>query len=561
MNQILYSKKSERRTKIVALIFCVLLILAIVISISFGFANKTNTRILKGVYINDVSLANMTVEDATSKLNEKLAQMDNNVIELTYGEYKKTITAKDLGLFYSDQFVNDAYNYGRNKDLIRNNYTVLGSLLNKEYHISAQFEINEDKFQELLTALHENVEIDVKNDTYEVANGKITLEKGYEGKKIKAEELKTLLLASAVNSKIEVELPVEIEKPERVDFDKLYDEVYVEKVEASYKEGENFEVTKEVYGVYFNKEEAIKRYNELLDGKTMEIKLITVEPTVKVSDLNNELFRDVLATFSTKYDKYYTNRVKNLELAGRKVNGTILYPGEEFSYNKVVGERTVANGFKEAHVFAGGKVVDGLGGGICQVSTTLYNTVLMSDLKVTERKAHMMHTGYNEPGKDATVVYGSIDFRFVNNRKTPIKISMEVKNGVVTSTIYGLKMENEPIIEIKSVILKTIPYTTIEEKDATMNEGTTKVVQSPVNGYVSETYRIEKDASGKEISRKLISKDTYKQTSKIIKVGTKKVEKPVEPVKPVTPAEPTTPDENTPSLPTGWDNPESPYVQ
>lgn len=561
MNQILYSKKSERRTKIVALIFCILLILAIVVSISFGFANKTNTRILKGVYINDVSLANMTVEDATSKLNEKLAQMDNNVIELTYGEYKKTITAKDLGLFYSDQFVNDAYNYGRNKDLIRNNYTVLGSLLNKEYHISAQFEINEDKFQELLTALHENVEIDVKNDTYEVANGKITLEKGYEGKKIKAEELKTLLLASAVNSKIEVELPVEIEKPERVDFDKLYDEVYVEKVEASYKEGEDFEVTKEVYGVYFNKEEAIKRYNELLDGKTMEIKLITVEPTVKVSDLNNELFRDVLATFSTKYDKYYTNRVKNLELAGRKVNGTILYPGEEFSYNKVVGKRTVANGFKEAHVFAGGKVVDGLGGGICQVSTTLYNTVLMSDLKVTERKAHMMHTGYNEPGKDATVVYGSIDFRFVNNRKTPIKISMEVKNGVVTSTIYGLKMENEPIIEIKSVILKTIPYTTIEEKDATMNEGTTKVVQSPVNGYVSETYRIEKDASGKEISRKLISKDTYKQTSKIIKVGTKKVEKPVEPVKPVTPAEPTTPDENTPSLPTGWDNPESPYVQ
>ncbi len=561
MNQILYSKKSEKRTKIVALIFCILLILAIVISISFGLANKTNTRILKGVYINDMSLANMTVEEATSKLNEKLAQMDDNVIELTYGEYKKTITAKDLGLFYSDQFVNDAYNYGRNKDLIRNNYTVLGSLLNKEYHISAQFEINEDKFQELLTALHENVEIDVKNDTYEVANGKITLEKGYEGKKIKAEELKTLLLASAVNSKIEVELPVEIEKPERVEFDKLYDEVYVEKVEASYKEGEDFEVTKEVYGVYFNKEEAIKRYNELLDGKTMEIKLITVEPTVKVSDLNNELFRDVLATFSTKYDKYYTNRVKNLELAGQKVNGTILYPGEEFSYNKVVGERTVANGFKEAHVFAGGKVVDGLGGGICQVSTTLYNTVLMSDLKVTERKAHMMHTGYNEPGKDATVVYGSIDFRFVNNRKTPIKISMEVKNGVVTSTIYGLKVENEPIIEIKSVILKTIPYTTIEEKDATMNEGTTKVVQSPVNGYVSETYRIEKDASGKEISRKLISKDTYKQTSKIIKVGTKKVEKPVEPVEPVTPTEPTTPDENTPSLPTGWDNPESPYVQ
>lgn len=562
MNQILYSKKTEKRTKIVTLILCILIALVLIISVSFGLANKTNDKILKGVYINNISVANMTKEEAQERLNQELINIKNNVLEISYGEYKKTITAEDLGLYFSDEFVENAYNYGRNENLIKNNFKVLGTFFNKEYHIDAMFDIDETKYQELLNSIHENVEIDVQDDKYEVVDGKINLEKGYEGKRLKSEELKALLLASVVNSRVEIELPMEVTAPVRVDFDKLYEEVYVEKVEASYNEGENFEVTKEVYGVYFDKEATIKRYEELLDGKTMEIKLMTVEPTVKVSDLNEELFRDVLATFSTKYDKYYTNRVKNLEIAGQKVNGTILYPGDEFSYNNVVGERTVENGFKNAHIFSGGKVVDGLGGGICQISTTLYNTVLMSDLKVTERKAHMMHTGYNDPGKDATVVYGSIDFRFVNNRKTPIKIAMEVKNGVVTSTIYGLKQEDDPIIEIKSVILKTIPYTTIKENDATMDEGTTKIVQSPLNGYESETYRIEKDANGNEISKTLISKDTYKQTSKIVKVGTKKVEKPIETV---TPDEPTTPsvgvDENQSSLPTGWDNPESPYVQ
>ena len=561
MNQILYSRKNEQRAKILALVFCALLAILIIVSVSFGIANKINNKILKGVYIGEVYVGGMTSEEAEAKLDAELAKINDKTVELFANDYSKTISGKDVGASYNNTLVENAYNYGRTGNLIADNYTVLFSYFNKKYQTKAEIELNDFKYQELLNTLTAEMGTTLQNDTYEVLAEEIKVVKGQEGRTIKEEELKEKLAETLMKNHEKVEIPFEIGKPERVDFEKIYEEVFVEKVEASYKTGEAFEVVKDVRGVSFDKEVAKNEYDALEDGKEMSVKLVFAEPETTVDDLNKTLFKDVLATFSTKYDKYYTNRVTNLEVSGRKVNGTILYPGDEFSYNEVVGKRTAANGFKDAHVFAGGKVVDGMGGGICQVSTTLYNTVLLTDLKVTERKNHMMHTGYNDPGRDATVVYGSIDFRFVNTRKTPIKLEMIVKNGIVTSTIYGLKEENEPIVEIKSVILKTIPYTTIEEEDNTMDEGTTKVVQSPLNGYESETYKIIKDASGKEISKTLVSKDSYKQTSKIIKVGTKKVEV-VAPVEPEIPVVPETPVENPDtSLPTGWDNPESPYIQ
>ncbi|MBQ9266810.1 MAG: VanW family protein [Clostridia bacterium] len=558
MNQILYSRKNEQRAKGLALVFCILLALLIIVSVSFGIANKTSNKILKGVSVNGLDVGGLTKEEATDKLNEQLNSIKNGQIELSLGDYAKTITGEDLGVSYPNGLIDNAYQYGRTGNLIADNYTVLFSHFNKKYDVNIGSTIDESKFQEVVSAIREDVGATVKNDTYTIDGNKIVIEKGQEGKRIKETELENLIYANLNGENTTIEIPVEVAMPERIDFDKLYEETYVEKVDASYSTEDGFEYTQEVYGSYFDKEAAVQKYAELADGETMEIAMISVEPTVKSADLNNVLFKDVLATYQTKYDRYYTNRANNLEVAARNINGTILYPDEEFSYNKVVGERTVKNGFKEAHVFEGGKVVDGLGGGICQVSSTLYNSVLLSNLEVTQRAAHMMHTGYVEPGRDATVVYGSIDFKFKNNRKTPIKIETIVKNGICTATIYGIKEADDPKVEIKSVILKTIPYTTVTENDPTLEEGKTQVVQSPLNGYVSETYKILKDANGNEISNTLVSKDSYKQTSKIVKVGTKKVETPavVEPTQEPTPENPT-----TPSLPTGWDSPESPYAQ
>ena len=572
MNQILYSRKKEKKAQRIAIALGALFMLAILVSVIFYIININNEKILSGVYVNDVYVGELTPEEATLKLNEEISKLRAKEITLKLDKTEFKYTYNDLGLSYEKTLVNRAYEYGRSGNIIADNYTILSSYLGKKHEVDAGMVIESSRLDVAILEMIENLENSTVNDTYIIENDKIVITKGHDGVSIKQDELKKMLeeAASANLEENVVEVPADIGKATRIDIEELYNKVYVEKVDASYKAGEAFEVIKEVEGVSFDKEKAKEAYENTADGEVIEIALIKEAPKTKVSDLDNVLFKDVLAEFTTTYDQSYTARVTNLQVAAKNINGTILYPGDEFSYNKVVGERTAARGFKEAHVFAGGKVVDGLGGGICQVSSTLYNAALLANLEITDRTAHMMHTGYVKPSLDATVVYGSIDFKFKNNRETPIKIEATVKNGKATTKIYGLKSDKDVIVELESKILETIKYTTVTQYDNTMNEGTTKVLQSPMNGYKSEAYKIIKDAKGNVISRTLISKDNYKQTSKIVVVGTKKVEvappvveTPVEPIAPETPVTPVTPvtppEEPDSDLPTGWDTPENPY--
>ena len=178
---------------------------------------------------------------------------------------------------------------------------------------------------------------------------------------------------------------------------------------------------------------------------------------VTVNDLGQDAFPDELGSFVTKYSNN-ANRTTNLRLASNKINGTVIMPGDTFSYNKIVGERTIAAGYKNASVFENGRIVDGLGGGICQVSTTLYNAVLYANLQIVERTNHMFLAGYADGGRDATVAYGSLDFRFKNNRTYPIKIESRVENGYCTVKVYGLRMENDFDVEIVSNKIGPLKY-------------------------------------------------------------------------------------------------------
>ena len=191
-------------------------------------------------------------------------------------------------------------------------------------------------------------------------------------------------------------------------------------------------------------------------------------------------------------------------------------PGEEFSYNKVVGKRTVEAGYKDAKIYSNGQVVDGLGGGICQISSTLYNAVLMADLEITERRNHYFKTSYVAAGRDATVVWGSIDFKFKNTRTYPIKFEAKVSNGIAEFKIHGIKEEKEYDIKILPVVTQTIPYGTQEIIDPTMAPGTSKVTQGGSSGCRVTTY-IEKRLDGKVVSKEKISSDYYKPLTQTIK--------------------------------------------
>lgn len=556
MNQILYSGKVNKKP-IFILIAVVLVIVIVIFSVGFGIANLSNDKILNGVVIANVDVSNMTKEEAIQAVNSVYAESTARTIILNYGDFSFEISSDDIGFGYTnaEELVEQGYEYGRNGNIFQNNMTVLKSYMNTENRIQTEEKIDFDKLKMAVEDAIPEENIFVKDDYYEVSGDKLLLTKGVEGKKIDYTTLGDKVLEALKTREMNVEIPVVISTPVSLDIDEVYARVHKEPIDASYKEGATFEVINEVNGLDFDKEEAKSLYIALKPGETAKVDLKVTEPKIKVADLGDVLFKTLIATYTSKYDISDKNRVTNLEIAANRCNNTVLYPGDEFSYNKALGHRTTANGYKMGNSFAGGKVVQTIGGGICQVSSTLYNAVLRAGLTITDRTAHGMYVQYVPQSTDATVVDNAIDFKFRNDRKYPVKIVTTCENGVMTASIYGVKEVDEPTIDIETKILETIEYTTQKQNDSSMKKGTTKVVQKPVNGYVSEAYKVYYK-NGKEISRELISKDKYIPTNEIIKVGTK-VDKPAGEV--VTPpvVEPEKPTD--PLLPPGWDNPESGY--
>ena len=556
MNQILYSGKVDKKP-IFILIAVVLVIVIVIFSVGFGIANLSNDKILNGVVIANVDVSNMTKEEAIQAVNSVYAESTARTIILNYGDFSFEISSDDIGFGYTnaEELVEQGYEYGRNGNIFQNNMTVLKSYMNTENRIQTEEKIDFDKLKMAVEDAIPEENIFVKDDYYEVSGDKLLLTKGVEGKKIDYTTLGDKVLEALKTREMNVEIPVVISTPVSLDIDEVYARVHKEPIDASYKEGATFEVINEVNGLDFDKEEAKSLYIALKPGETAKVDLKVTEPKIKVADLGDVLFKTLIATYTSKYDISEKNRVTNLEIAANRCNNTVLYPGDEFSYNKALGHRTTANGYKMGNSFAGGKVVQTIGGGICQVSSTLYNAVLRAGLTITDRTAHGMYVQYVPQSTDATVVDNAIDFKFRNDRKYPVKIVTTCENGVMTASIYGVKEVDEPTIDIETKILETIEYTTQKQNDSSMKKGTTKVVQKPVNGYVSEAYKVYYK-NGKEISRELISKDKYIPTNEIIKVGTK-VDKPAGEV--VTPpvVEPEKPTD--PLLPPGWDNPESGY--
>lgn len=317
-------------------------------------------------------------------------------------------------------------------------------------------------------------------------------------------------------------IPVKEIAPKEINIEKIYEEIHKE-AQNAYIEENPIEVHPHVNGVDFAI--SIEEANQILLEEKEEyiIPLKITVPEITLEKLGEKAFPHVLGTFSTTYSASNENRVNNLELASNKIDGTIILPGETFSYNKIVGERTIAKGYKEAAVYSGGKVVDGIGGGICQLSSTLYNAVIYANLEITERSNHRFLTSYVTAGRDATVSWGTIDFCFKNTRSYPVKIESSVKNGVVTTTIRGIKEEKEYEVIIESTVTEVIPYKINYIKDSKLPQGSEEIKQYGANGAKSVTYKVLK-YNGAIVSRTLISSDTYSQLERIVKKGTKRVQ-------------------------------------
>lgn len=285
-----------------------------------------------------------------------------------------------------------------------------------------------------------------------------------------------------------------------------------------------FEVTPEQIGKRLNdkklKEKMISNINADVDKKTIMIDapIIIMEPSVRESMLKS--VNTKIAEAKTSYKTSGEARSYNVALATSTMGSTLLMPGERFSFNNIVGERTVDRGYKVSKVIMNNKLVDGIGGGICQVSTTLYHAVMKTGLGFYERLNHSLPSSYSELGQDATVSWGSIDYQFTNTFDYPIFIEGYTKDKEVFVNIYSNKELADNNYVMVSEIVKTMEPKTIRTEDPELFVGEEVQVRKPITGYVVEVYR-ELREEGKVLKREFISKDTYQVVNEEIKVGTK----------------------------------------
>jgi len=390
--------------------------------------------------------------------------------------------------------------------------------------------IDEGKFQETIKNIQAEIPEAIKEYSYEQKEEELIITNGNVGEKIISQELKKRVIENIkeqFNGKeIIIEIPTNISEPEKIDIEKIYNEVYKEAKDAYIVEGENGEIVKlhkEENGIDFDIsiEQAKKILKEEKEKYSIPLKITT--PKIYIKDLGDKLFKQTLSKYTTIYDAGNGNRSHNIALAAKTINGTILLPGETFSYNGILGNTNKEKGYKLGTAYVGGKVVESYGGGICQVSSTLYNSVLYANLEIVERHNHSYVVNYVPAGRDATVAYGGKDFKFKNSRNYPIKIVASAKNGVVSISIMGLKEEVEYEIELTSTVLSTTPRSVVYENNSELNEGTQKIIQKGYDGKKSIAYKITKDNKGAIIKKEVLSKDTYKPMTQIIQVGTKKV--------------------------------------
>ena len=300
--------------------------------------------------------------------------------------------------------------------------------------------------------------------------------------------------------------------PEPPDLVAIYEECCVEPVSATMN-FQTYEPIPGTYGYGFDLEEVQRKVDQADFGETIVVKLNYIEPETQADDL---LFQDVLGSCETPHGSN-EKRTTNLRLVCELLNGYVLNPGEEFSYNEAVGERTAARGFQAAPAYSGTELVDSIGGGVCQGSSTLYYCALLADMEITERVNHGFPSSYIDIGMDATVSWYGPDLKFRNNWNYPIKIEAEVSGGYMRMRILGTE-ERDYYIKMEYEITRTItPETVYVEYGPESGYTDGKVLDGGTTGYNVRTYKCKYSiATNQLISRDFEAFSSYMTKNRVV---------------------------------------------
>ena len=435
------------------------LLIAAFAVITMPVSAKEN-KIESGIYANDMDLSGMTTQEAKDKIEAYVDSFAEAEIILNAVDGGTIVTtAADLGLKWGNETILDeATNFGRDGDILQC-YKELRDLEYQNKVYTITFDFDKEKIR---TLIEENAE-------------------QYNQKAINATMIKT---------------------------------------------EQGFEITEGKTGVMVDTEASVDTVYDCLtgdwDGTGCAIDLVIVvdEPVGTAEDLAK--VKDVLGTFTTSYSTSGGSRSANVANGCSLINGTTLFPGEEFSAYEAVAPFTEANGYYMAGSYLNGQVVDSLGGGICQVSTTLYNAVLLSELDVTERYNHSMIVTYVDPSADAAIAESSgKDFKFVNNTDYPIYIEGSTSpDKHITFTIYGVETRdtaNREVVYESVVLERTVPEEEIIYTDESLPVGYCSV-QSAHIGYRAQLWKVVRE-NGVEVSREQINSSSYMKAPRSATVG------------------------------------------
>lgn len=483
-------------------------------------------KIAYGVVMDSVDLGGMTIAEAQDKLTDSSFYQDRE-ITLKSGSEESKFTSAEISMSTdTKKSALRAYSIGRSGNIFTNIYEAAKAHI-AGCELAPAVSFNQEALQTIIYDLgvRKNGKMEEASIS-ELTETTATITPPSRGQGENVEESLLEAVESFENGVFEAELSLKATDPGKLSYEQVYAIIYTPAQNAEYKlEGKELFIVDEVVGRDADKEEITSKLSSLNKGEAVTFNISTVAPEITAASLREKLFKNELASYRSTYSTAAANRAFNVSRAANSVNGTILLPGDTFSYNQAIGNPSLANGYKIAPTFASGKTSEGAGGGVCQVSSTLYSAVLYADLEIVERKSHSLTVGYVPKGQDATVAYGVLDFKFKNNTNNPIKINASATGGKCVVSIVGTEEVPGKKVAVTNTIVATTEPTVTETPDATMKEGSRKVTTAGKTGYVVDSVRTV-SVNGEVVRNEKLTRSTYKMMPTEVTVGTMPVATP-----------------------------------
>ena len=416
-------------------------------------------QILSGVHIGEVDVSGMTAAEASAAVEQYVDEKKSYLMTLDIGDTKITATTGDVGLYWGNtDVVNQAVTLGKEGNAVQR-FKIKKQLDKGSYTFDLDYALADEAAKSFLEErCVPECDKDPQEPTFDMSGGSLTVVDGQNGCTLKVDE--------------------------SVD--------------------------------------AIRSYlTDGWDGGAGTITMVydVTEPSHTTDELSS--VKDILGKASTDYSKSSKSRSTNISTAAKLINGTVLYPGDTFSTLDTITPFSEENGYALAGSYANGTTTETFGGGICQVSTTLYLAVLRAELEVTERKNHSMLVNYVKPSMDAAIAESSgKDFKFKNNTDHPVYIYMVAYNGTLAARVYGAEYrDSNRKVTYESVTLSTEEATTTIKTSSAYNVGVINRTQSAHQGCSAELYKVV-TVNGKEESRERVNTSHYAKSDGLIEVGT-----------------------------------------